>query len=154
VVLVHMPLGHGPADHADETRIREQAVLSSAVAVVTTSSWTRGRLVELYRLPSEWIHVAHPGVDEAGLAAVSTAGGSLLCVAAVTLNKGHDLLVDALATVSDVSWRCVCVGSLDRDPAFVADVRRRLLDRGIEDRVDLPGPRTGADLDRTYAAAD
>jgi glycosyltransferase involved in cell wall biosynthesis len=154
VVLVHMPLGHGPAEDGDETRVREQAVLFSAVAVVTTSSWTRGRLVELYRLPSEWIHVAEPGVDEADLASGSEAGGSLLCVAAVTRNKGHDLLLDGLATVSDMSWQCVCVGSLDRDPEFVEDVRRRSLDRGIEDRVDFPGPRTGADLDRSYAAAD
>jgi glycosyltransferase involved in cell wall biosynthesis len=154
VVLVHMPLGHGAPDHDEEARIKERAVLSSAVAVVTTSSWTRARLVELYRLPSEWIHVAEPGVDAADLATGTPAGGSLLCVAAVTRNKCHDVLVDALASVSDMSWHCVCVGSLERDSAFVEDVRRRSEDRGIEDRVDFPGPRTGADLERSYGAAD
>ena len=42
VVLVHMPLGHRPAnDGAVEARMRECAVLSVAVAVVTTSAWTR-----------------------------------------------------------------------------------------------------------------
>ncbi len=51
VVLVHMPLGHRPAaDGADDARTRERAVLSVAAAVVTTSAWTRRRLLELYPL--------------------------------------------------------------------------------------------------------
>ena len=48
----------------------------------------------------------------------------------------------------------MCVGSLDRDPTFVERLRRWLLDVGLDDRVHLVGPRTGADLDRSYAAAD
>jgi glycosyltransferase involved in cell wall biosynthesis len=155
VVLVHMPLGHRPAaDGAGNARTREREVLSAAAAIVTTSAWTRSRLLELYRLPDERVHVAEPAVDAADLVAGSAAGGSLLCVAAVTFDKGHDVLLDALATISDLSWHCVCVGSLDRDPAFVEGLRRRSLDDGLDDRVDFAGPRTGADLDRSYAAAD
>jgi glycosyltransferase involved in cell wall biosynthesis len=36
----------------------------------------------------------------------------------------------------------------------VEDLRRRVLDCGLEDRVSFPGPRTAAELDRSYAAAD
>jgi glycosyltransferase involved in cell wall biosynthesis len=155
VVLVHMPLGHRPpADGADEVRGRERAVLSAAAGVVATSAWSRRRLRELYPLPAERLHVAEPAVDAADLATGTAAGGALLCVAAVSADKGHDVLLDGLATVSDLSWQCVCVGSLDRDPAFVEDVRRRSRDSGLGDRVSFPGPRTGADLDRSYAAAD
>ena len=155
VVLVHMPLGHRPADDGVEAiRTRERAVLSAAASVVTTSAWTRRRLLELYRLPADRVHVAQPGVDAADLAAGTAAGRELLCVAAVTRDKGHDVLLDALATTADLSWRCVCVGSLDRDPAFVASLRRRALDGGIGDRVHFPGPRTGVALERSYAAAD
>jgi glycosyltransferase involved in cell wall biosynthesis len=155
VVLVHMPLGHRPpADGADDTRMRERAVLSAAAAVITTSAWTRRRLLELYRLPADRVHVAEPAVDAADLATGTAAGGALLCVAAVTFDKGHDVLLDALATMSDLSWYCVCVGSLDRDPTFVEDLRRRSLDGGLHDRVAFAGPRTGADLNRSYAAAD
>jgi glycosyltransferase involved in cell wall biosynthesis len=155
VVLVHMPLGHRPAnDRADDARMRERAVLSAAGAVVTTSVWTRRRLLELYQLPADRMHVAEPGVDAADLATGTAAGGALLCVAAVTFDKGHDVLLDALATISDLSWHCVCVGRLDRDLAFVDGIRRRSLDGGLGDRVYFPGPRTGADLDRSYAAAD
>jgi glycosyltransferase involved in cell wall biosynthesis len=155
VVLVHMPLGHRPADHAaDDARAREHAVLAVATAVVTTSEWARRRLLELYSLQADRVHVAEPAVDAADLAAGTAAGGALLCVAAVTPEKGHDVLLDALATTADLPWHCVCVGSLDREPAFVEGLRRRSLDAGLDDRVFFPGPRTGDDLDRTYAVAD
>jgi glycosyltransferase involved in cell wall biosynthesis len=36
----------------------------------------------------------------------------------------------------------------------VEALRGRTLDGGLRHRVDLPGPRTGPDLDRSYAAAD
>ncbi len=155
VVLVHMPLGHRPGDdEADDARMRERAVLSAAAAVVTTSAWTRRRLLELYPVPADRVHVAEPAVNAADLATGTETGGALLCVAAVTFDKGHDVLLDALATTSDLSWHCLCVGSLNRDPAFVDALRRRALESGLADRVHFTGPRTGADLDRSYAAAD
>jgi glycosyltransferase involved in cell wall biosynthesis len=155
VVLVHMSLGHRPTDDgADDARMRERAVLSVAAAVVTTSAWARRRLLELYPLPADRVHIAQPAVDAADLAIGTVAGGALLCVAAVTFDKGHDVLLDALMATTDLSWNCACVGSLDRDPAFVEGLRRRSLEGGLGDRVCFPGPRTGVDLDRTYAAAD
>jgi glycosyltransferase involved in cell wall biosynthesis len=152
VVLVHMPLGHRPTD--DLARMRESAVLSAAAAVVTTSAWTRRRLLELYPLLPSRVHVSQPGVDAADLAPGTAARAALLCVGSVTFDKGHDVLLDALETLLDLSWHCVCVGRLDRDPRFVEALRGRTLDGGLRDRVDLPGPRTGTDLDRSYAAAD
>jgi len=135
VVLLHMPLGDA----------REREVLEAAAAVVVTSDWSRRRVEALYGLTA---HVAEPGVDAADLAPGTAAGDRLLCVAAVTPGKGHDVLVDGLAAVADLSWSCTCVGSLDRDPAFADRVR------GRAPRVRFTGPRTGADLDRAYAAAD
>jgi glycosyltransferase involved in cell wall biosynthesis len=144
VVLMHMPLGH-----ADE-----REVLMAAAGVVTTSAWARRRLGELYALSADRVHVAQPGVDAAGLAPGTAAGDALLCVASLTPHKGHDVLLDGLATATDLSWRCACVGSLVRDPAFADGVRRRARDRGLGDRVHFPGPHTGPELDRAYAAAD
>ena len=152
VVLVHMPLGDRPLD--DDARTREAAALSAVAAVVTTSAWARGRLLELYSLAADRVHVAHPAVDPAQLASGTATGGALLCVAAVTHDKGHDVLVDALTAISELSWSCVCVGRLDRDPAFVDAVRRRSADAGLGDRLQFPGPQSGVELDRSYAAAD
>jgi glycosyltransferase involved in cell wall biosynthesis len=148
-----MPLGHRPRNGANaDVRLRERAVLQVAAGVVTTSVWSRRRLLELYGLPLHRVHVATPGVDAAGLVAGTADGTALLCVAAVTADKGHDVLLDALEVVPTPSWRCTCVGSLDRDPGFATALRRP---RGSpRDRVCFAGPRTGADLDRAYAAAD
>ncbi len=155
VVLVHMPLGHRPPDdEADAVRTREREVLVAAAAVITTSAWSRRRLAELYPLAPDRVHVAEPGVDAAGLVPGSAAGHALLCVAAVTPDKGHDLLLDGLATATDLPWRCACVGSLDRDPVFADRVRRRAVVSGLGDRVRFAGARTGPELDRAYADAD
>jgi len=155
VVLVHMPLGHRPPEEEAATiRVRERTVLAAAAAVVTTSAWTRRRLGELYTLPAEKVHVAEPGADTAGPAPGTETGGALLCVAAVTADKGHDVLLDALATATDLAWRCTCVGSVDGDPRFADGVRRATRTRGLGDRVRFSGPRTGTQLDRAYAAAD
>ena len=142
VVMLHMPLA------------REREVLAAATAVVTTSEWTRDRLGELYALPTDRVYVAEPGVDAADLAQGSADGGALLCVAAVTPGKGHDVLIGAFELVSDLSWRCECVGSLVRDPAWADGAHRLARGSGVGDRVRFAGARTGDELDRAYAAAD
>jgi len=152
VALVHMPLGHDTAD--DDVRSREGAVLAAAVAVLTTSPWTRRTLLELYALPGDRVHVAEPGVDAADVAPGTATAGALLCVAAVVPGKGHDVLLDALAAIADLPWSCLCVGSLERDPAFAEGLRRRAGDAVLGGRVRFVGPRTGAGLDRSYAGAD
>lgn len=150
VVLVHMPLG----DEAAALRRQEREALSVAAAVVTTSFWSRRRLLELYPLSADRVHVAAPGVDAAPLVPASDAGSELLCVAAVTPRKGHDLLVAALARIPDLPWSCVCVGTLNRDRGFADRLRRDARAYGIADRISFIGPCTGPDLDARYAAAD
>jgi glycosyltransferase involved in cell wall biosynthesis len=151
VALVHMPLGCVPS--ANGARAREHAVLAAVRAVVTTSGWSRGALLDLYGLAPGRVHVAEPGVAAAGLAPGTSTNGALLCVAAVIPGKGHDVLVDALAAVTG-EWECRCVGSLERDPGFAELLRRRIRDRGLDDRVQLVGPRSGRDLARSYQDAD
>jgi glycosyltransferase involved in cell wall biosynthesis len=144
VVLVHMPLG-------DE---REGAVLAAATSVVTTSAWARRLLLQLHTLPGDRVQVAEPGAEAAELARGTPAAGALLSVAAVIPGKGHDVLVDALAQLTDLRWHCLCVGSLERDPAFVARLRRRVAAGVMDDRVRFPGPQAGAELAGSYEAAD
>jgi glycosyltransferase involved in cell wall biosynthesis len=150
-----MPLGVGTGEPADDkVRAREWAVLSAARAVVTTSSWTRSRLLDEYALAPGEVHVAEPGVRPARIAPGSTSGGELLCVAAVTPAKGHADLLAALAGNADLPWRCVCVGALDRAPEFVEQLRHQAQADGIAGRVEFAGPRTGDALDDAYAIAD
>ena len=152
VALVHMPLGEGTAD--DGVREREGAVLSAAASVVTTSAWARRVLLELYSLPVDRVQVAEPGVDAAELAPGTATAGALLSVAAVIPGKGHDVLLDALATLTGLRWQCLCVGSLERDPMFVERLRRRVVAGGMDGRVRFSGPQAGAELAGSYSAAD
>jgi glycosyltransferase involved in cell wall biosynthesis len=155
VVLVHMSLGEALlGDAAAQVQEREGAVVSAAHHVVATSWSTRDVLLRLYALHTANVHVAQPGVDLAELVPGTDRGGELLCVAAVTRRKGHDVLIAALATIADLPWRCVCLGALDVEPMFVEQLRLQAEAAGIGDRVHFPGPRIGEHLWNSYAAAD
>ncbi|WP_323095279.1 glycosyltransferase family 4 protein [Intrasporangium sp. YIM S08009] len=144
VVLVHLPLGGEP----------ERAVLAATAAVVTTSAWSRDRVVALHGLDPARVHIAEPGTDSAPLAVGSPGGGSLLCAGAVTPLKGLDVLADALATLTDLPWRCVVAGSLEVDAPFAAGVVERTRRAGVADRVTFAGPLTADALGAAYATAD
>ncbi len=156
VVLMHLPLGHQPPGHeVPLAREREHAVLAAVSATIATSEWTRHLLSTTYAdLDPRRIHVAAPGVEPAAEAVGSHDGGRLLCVAAITRHKGPDLLLDALSTLTDLPWHCTCVGVLDREPDFAAELRYRAEHDGLAERITFTGPIVGADLDRHYAAAD
>jgi glycosyltransferase involved in cell wall biosynthesis len=152
VVLVHMPLG--ATTREEGIRAGERAVLRSAAAVVTTSRWSRRWVVQECALPGHRVHVAEPGCDPAAVTACREPGDRLLCVAALTPGKAHEVLISALEDLRDLAWCCVCVGAPGPDPRRVEALRHRARVAGIGDRVRFVGPRTGAALDASYAAAD
>ena len=144
VLLVHMPF---------ETA-GERELLAAAAGVITTSNWTRRWLAEHYRLGADRLHVAKPGVDLANPVPGTAGGGELLCVAAVTPAKGQDVLLAALAGVTDLDWRCTLLGRLDLDRDFVDELHKSAADAGIADRVAFAGQLGHDDLAAAYAAAD
>ncbi|HEU5157893.1 MAG TPA: glycosyltransferase family 4 protein [Streptosporangiaceae bacterium] len=160
-VLVHLPLadetGHAPSTAA-RLDARERATLRAARIVVATGAATARRLVDHHGLAAARVRSIPPGTDPAPLAPGTDGRSRLICVAAVTPRKGHDVLVEALAEVAarhrGLPWCCACVGPVRRDPAYVDEVRTLIARRGLGDRVTLTGPRTGAELDAAYAAAD
>jgi glycosyltransferase involved in cell wall biosynthesis len=79
---------------------------------------------------------------------------ALLCVATLTPRKGHALLVSALASVPQRNWRLTCAGSLDRDPATVAQLRAQIRAAGLDDRVSLVGDLDESALAIQYDRAD
>jgi len=169
VVIVHLPLAAEaglPADVAAELDARERATLQAVDAVVVTSAAAaRQPASPVFGMESGSatprqidgtppVFVAEPGTDPAPRATGTDGASALVCVAAVTPVKGHDVLVDALASVADLPWTCVCAGPLDRAPGHVAEVRRRIERAGLTDRVRLVGPLDPAARDAAYAAAD
>ncbi|MEU0166597.1 glycosyltransferase family 4 protein [Streptomyces iakyrus] len=156
-VLVHLPLGDETgldAAVAAELDAKERTVLRAVPAVIGTSDWAVRRLVSHHGLPPERVHVAAPGADIAPLAPGTDGVSRLLCVAAVTPRKGQHRLVEALAAVRELPWSCVCVGALTQDPEYVAHLRSLIAEHGLEDRLELAGPKSGPALDASYATAD
>lgn len=138
VPLVHMLFG----------RPGERDLLAAAPAVVTTSAWTQRRLggVDPRR-----IFVAAPGVSRSH--AHDAPAEHLVCVASLRWAKGHDLLLDALALLTDLDWRCTLVGSLEEEVGFVDRLRKRAAETGIADRLCFAGELAGADLEAAWADA-
>ncbi|MGX7826492.1 glycosyltransferase family 4 protein [Actinokineospora sp. 24-640] len=157
VVLLHLPLadeiGLAPLAAA-ALSAAERLVLTAAAAVVATSPWAADRLVREHGLDPGKVRSVAPGVDPAPTAPGTAGGKRLLCVASLTPRKGHDVLVTALAGLTDLEWTCACVGPDGRDRAHARSVRRLARDPGLANRVRFTGPRTGAALEAEYAAAD
>jgi hypothetical protein len=141
-VLVHLPLGVEQPDLA----AGEASVLRAAAVVIATSPWTARR--------TGADAVAVPGVDPAPPAAGTDGAHRLLCLGAVTPTKGQDLLVEALAVLREHPWTLDLVGPTGRAPEFVAALRATIERHGLADRVRVPGPRTGVDLDGIWQATD
>lgn len=171
-VLVHMPLADDvglPEDVAAELDRYERETLAAAAAVVATSTATARRLAARHGLGA--VDVVPPGADRAPIAAGSATGGGLLwgsaptppdgegpvpqllCVGSVSPLKGHDVLIDALALLADLTWHCRCVGP-PRDPRFIADLHGRIERFGLAGRAELVGARSWAQVGEMYAASD
>jgi glycosyltransferase involved in cell wall biosynthesis len=121
---------------------------------VATSQWAARRVVELHGIASERVHVAAPGVEPAPPAIGTDGVSRLLCVGAITRTKGQDLLVEALATLTDRPWHCNLVGPSHRSPGYVADLRASIDRHGLGGRVRLVGPLHPAQLVTVYDATD
>lgn len=156
-VLVHLPLadetGLDP-DLAAALNTRERETLHAAGMVIATSPWAARRIVSHHWLDADRVHAVPPGTDPAPLAPGTDGRSRLLCVAAVTQRKGQDRLVEALEDVRDLEFSCELVGSLRRDTDYVIGLHQMIKDRGLAGRVTMTGPKSGADLEASYAAAD
>jgi glycosyltransferase involved in cell wall biosynthesis len=157
VSLIHLPLalevGLDSAEAERRDRLERRAVDASRL-VVATGRLTVERLAAR-GVESTRIALVEPGTDRAPIAAGS--GGSsvaLLSVAAVTAGKGHESLLRALAASSSRRWSLVCAGSVDRDPATAARVRRSIPELGLENHVVLAGELKDAELEEAYRRSD
>jgi phosphatidylinositol alpha-1,6-mannosyltransferase len=144
-----------------ELTVLIRQVLRGAAAVIANSENT-AVVVREFGVPSRKITVVHPGVDAARFrpdapgarelrARLAPQGEPiLLTVGRLQRRKGHDLVIEALASLDHRNFHYVVVGG--------GEERDRLQDlavrSGLGDRVIFVG-RTGADeLPAYYAASD
>jgi glycosyltransferase involved in cell wall biosynthesis len=157
IALLHLPLaatiGLDPADAARLT-LSERRALSHAARVIATGEHTRSLMAEC-GLFHDHVVVVEPGTE---VAALATGSGSaqvhLLTVATLNPGKGHELLIEALASLPHRRWRLICVGSLTRDAKTTGRVRATISRLRMEDQVSLVGELDESELDVCYDASD
>ncbi len=156
VVLAHMVASALPGVHDQALAAeREREALNAARRVIATSDWIRSELAARDLAAPDRIAVARPGTDAAAVASGSQSAGHLLCIGAVAPHKGQDLLVEALAGMTDLpEWTCSIVGSLDADRDFADRTAAAIQSAGLTHRVDLTGVLTGRRLGDAYGTAD
>jgi glycosyltransferase involved in cell wall biosynthesis len=159
VALCHHPLGleAGLApDRAAALVASERAALARAVRVVVTSPATAATLVRDFAVPEGRIVVAEPGTAPAARATGSPAGAppALLAIGAISPRKGYDVLIAALARLSDRDWTLTIAGPTNRDPATVAALRAQAAQAGLAERIRFAGAVDDATRDALYAGAD
>lgn len=158
IALVHHPLalesGLSVGD-AEAFLASERTALAGAHHVIVTSAATARLLTRDYEVAPNHMTVVRPGVDRVPPARGS--GGSilsLLAVGAVVPRKGYDVLIAALRTMTDLSWRLTVVGDRSRDPLTVAALEADVVRHGLGDRVWFVGAVSAERLAALHSATD
>ena len=157
IALVHHPLFlETGLSHARKVELRETETLALERAdhIIVTSRATKRILTEHMSLASHRMTVAEPGTDPAGRATGTGVPLHILAVGAVMPRKGYDVLVQALAKITDLDWRMTIAGALDRHPAAVDALRAAIEQHNLSERINLAGKVVPATLDRFYESAD
>jgi glycosyltransferase involved in cell wall biosynthesis len=162
LALVHHPLALESgltAERAEGLRRSEQAALASVRGVIVTSAATARLIISDYGVPAERVTIARPGSDRIppgqGRSDRRREGGiRLLSVGAVVPRKGFDVLVAALATVTDLPWRLTIAGDLTRDRNTAAQLHTDIARHGLGDRIAVLGAVSPQRLAVLYAEAD
>ncbi len=162
--LVHHPLADETGlDSAGRARFLdlERRALAACRRVIVTSPFTARRLLAL-GLDDRVAGVVEPGVNRAPLAEAAAwrLNGlepvdpeRLLCVAALTPRKGHDILVRALAGLVERDWHCVLAGSTRRNVVWAERLAVAIDGAGLSGRVECLGECDAEALDAEYRRA-
>jgi glycosyltransferase involved in cell wall biosynthesis len=161
VALVHMPLAWRigiESSEAERLRCQEQRALQCVRHVIVTSRATERDLTS-WGIDPSLVSIVEPGVWMAPSADARDRASEdgvvkLLCVATIQEGKGHELLVDALASLRHLPWHLRCVGSLSRNTATAQRLRERIEGLGLAGRIVLAGELPHAMLSELYLAAD
>lgn len=166
VTLVHLLRSSEPrrAGTRRLTAAIERRYFATVDGAIYNSRATREAVHALAGRPVPGI-VAYPGGDHLDAALDGALGGEplaeraargplrVLSVANVVPGKGLDVLVEALLRLPPGGWRLTVAGSLTRDAAWAAELRRRIERAGVADAVELLGAVPGEGIPALLAAS-
>ena len=159
IALVHHPLAFETGLSAEQSahfKGTEKRALAHATGVVVTSPATLHDVVEHFAVPRSAITSILPGTDRVPPVSRPSAQGPLrlLAVGSVVKRKGFDVLLPALAQLSELSWHLTIAGDLTRDAEAVAQLHADLERFDLLTRVRVLGAIDSAQLQMLYSQAD
>jgi glycosyltransferase involved in cell wall biosynthesis len=158
IALVHHPLALESGLSAEESaalRDSERAALACARHVVATSASIARLLVSDYGVMADRLSIVPPGTDQVtARPRVPNAVVDLLAVGSIVPRKGYDILVAALAKISDLPWRLIIAGDRDRNAETARDLDADISRLGLAGRVTFAGAVAPPRLLQLYGAAD
>lgn len=155
VAMIHHPLGLEtglPAARARALLALEKANLEYADHVVVPSPHTAHILTRDFAVKAERISIAPPGFEPAQARLPRAGAPLILSVGLLAARKGHDVLIDALAAISDLDWYAEIVGGT-HDPAIATALADQIEALGLGQRIRLAGLVDDAHLRRLYREA-
>ena len=153
VGLIHHPTSLEPSPHQEVLAAIEQVVFAACGRLIATSPYTARGLPPLGAQASR-IGVVEPGTDPAQRATGSGGPGArILSVGSLIPRKGHDVLLRALARLTDLDWTLRIAGPA-ADPVHAEGLAALAEDLGLSARVTFLGAIADAALEAEYAQAD
>jgi len=153
VGLIHHPTSLEPGPHQEALGAIERVVFAACGRLIATSACTARGLPPLGAEGSR-IGVVEPGTDPASRATGSGGPGArVLSVGSLIPRKGHDVLLRALARLTDLEWTLRIAGAA-ADPVHADGLAALAEELGLSARVTFLGTIADARLEREYAQAD
>jgi glycosyltransferase involved in cell wall biosynthesis len=158
VALIHGPVAAeaGLAPAAAKRAAAAEAALLSQMRRVVCPSRNTAAAVANYGIAADRIVVVPPGTPKPNppVPPRHRPVRALLCVANLLPRKGHRVLIEALAQIRDLDWILLIIGSVERDPATVREVRRLISAAGLDGRITLVGEKPPEVVGDAYREAD
>ncbi|MBC9178040.1 glycosyltransferase family 4 protein [Pseudoroseomonas ludipueritiae] len=155
--LIHHPTAIEPGvPEEDRARLKklEKLLFPRMARLVATSQLTADRLPLEFPVTAERIGVVEPGTDPAPRSQGSGgAGCAILAVGVLTPRKGHDVLLRALARLTDLEWSLTIAGG-PRDPVHAKTLVALAEELNIANRVTFAGEVPQEELEQLYARTD
>ncbi|MBV8914464.1 MAG: glycosyltransferase family 4 protein [Acetobacteraceae bacterium] len=152
VALVHhVSAAAGREDGAREAVLAiEREMLPRLRCIVATSQPVAERIQAEFDVQA---HAVLPGSRDLPRNRVDADEPLVLSVGVLTRRKGHDLLLRAMARLTDLPWRLVIAGDAGREPAHAAELAALVEELGLTRRATLIPDPTGQDLQRAWEQA-
>ncbi|MFK7868615.1 MAG: glycosyltransferase family 4 protein [Roseobacter sp.] len=155
LAMVHHPLALETglsSERRDHLYRTERANLAHVDHVLVPSPATAAILTGSYDVAPERITIARPGTDRPTRPSAPATPPLILSVGIQHPRKGHDVLLQALARLTDLEWTAVIAGKV-YDAAHSRDLVSLHRDLGLGARVRLAGYVPDAELSALYARA-